>query len=247
MSPMRRTASAWRFLSNRFPPMNVRASSRPTGMTGFLVIWTGQVISILASGVSSFALSIWLFQQTRSATAMGAMQVCCLLPCPALSPLAGGAGGSAQPQVNDDRRHPSSPLSLQAVFSLILDCLVRAAGCSLTGRPAGRSLVGAFYDRRDRSLPSLPPLGWRVAGVGHGAPGYLLWNRDRVDCSEWVRCPRCSPCRNVAARLRAAIQERGSCRSCKLTDAFCQSAAHEENGRAAGQPQADQGIAQETQ
>lgn len=69
--------------------MNTHASSRPTGMAGFLVIWAGQVISILASGMSSFALSIWLFQQTRSATAMGAMQVCYLLPFLALSPIAG--------------------------------------------------------------------------------------------------------------------------------------------------------------
>lgn len=66
-----------------------RASSRPTGMAGFLVIWAGQVVSILASGMSSFALSIWLFQQTRSATAMGAMQVCYLLPFLAISPIAG--------------------------------------------------------------------------------------------------------------------------------------------------------------
>ncbi len=54
-----------------------------------LVIWKGQVISILASGMSRFALSIWLFQQTRSATAMGAIQGCSLLPFLALSPLAG--------------------------------------------------------------------------------------------------------------------------------------------------------------
>ncbi len=62
---------------------------RPSGMAGFLVIWAGQVISILASGMSSFALSIWLFQQTRSATAMGVMRVCYLVPFLAFSPIAG--------------------------------------------------------------------------------------------------------------------------------------------------------------
>lgn len=69
--------------------MNPRRASRPTGMKGFLVIWAGQLISILASGMSGFALSIWLFQQTRSATAMGVMQVCYLLPFLAFSPIAG--------------------------------------------------------------------------------------------------------------------------------------------------------------
>ncbi len=58
-------------------------------MTAFLIIWLGQIISILASGMSNFALTIWLFQQTRSATAMGLMQVCYILPFLLISPIAG--------------------------------------------------------------------------------------------------------------------------------------------------------------
>jgi DHA3 family macrolide efflux protein-like MFS transporter len=62
---------------------------RPGGMTGFVIVWIGQIISILASGMSGFGLSIWMFQQTQSATAMGLMQVSYILPFLILSPIAG--------------------------------------------------------------------------------------------------------------------------------------------------------------
>jgi MFS transporter, DHA3 family, macrolide efflux protein len=62
---------------------------QPSGMFGFVIVWLGQIISILASGMSGFALTIWMFQQTRSATAMGLMQVCYILPFLLLSPIAG--------------------------------------------------------------------------------------------------------------------------------------------------------------
>jgi DHA3 family macrolide efflux protein-like MFS transporter len=64
-------------------------TNRPAGMTGFIVVWIGQVISILASGMSGFGLSIWMFEQTKSATAMGLMQVSFILPFLILSPIAG--------------------------------------------------------------------------------------------------------------------------------------------------------------
>jgi len=73
--------------------MAIDAPSNPrkqaTGMFGFFVIWIGQIISILASGMSGFALNIWLFQQTRSATMMGLGFVCYILPFLLLSPIAG--------------------------------------------------------------------------------------------------------------------------------------------------------------
>jgi hypothetical protein len=62
---------------------------RPGGMTGFVIVWIGQIISILASGMSGFGLSIWMFQQTQSATAMG------LIFDPV--PHRGGDGGPLQP------------------------------------------------------------------------------------------------------------------------------------------------------
>jgi DHA3 family macrolide efflux protein-like MFS transporter len=66
-----------------------KQKTRPSGMTGFIVVWIGQIISILASGMSGFGLSIWMFQQTHSATAMGLMQVSYIVPFLILSPIAG--------------------------------------------------------------------------------------------------------------------------------------------------------------
>jgi MFS family permease len=63
--------------------------NRPTGMTAFTVIWIGQIVSVLASSMSHFALSIWMYQQTESATAMGLMQVFFITPFLLISPFAG--------------------------------------------------------------------------------------------------------------------------------------------------------------
>ncbi len=61
----------------------------PTGMTGFFFIWIGQIVSVLASSMSHFGLTIWMYQQTESATAMGLMQVFFITPFLIMSPFAG--------------------------------------------------------------------------------------------------------------------------------------------------------------
>ncbi len=62
---------------------------QPRGMTAFIIVWIGQIVSILASGMSGFALTLWMYQQTQSATAMGLMQVFYITPFLILSPIAG--------------------------------------------------------------------------------------------------------------------------------------------------------------
>ncbi len=62
---------------------------RPEGMTAFIIIWIGQLVSILASAMSQFGLTIWMYQQTKSATAMGLMQVFFITPFLIMSPFAG--------------------------------------------------------------------------------------------------------------------------------------------------------------
>ena len=57
-----------------------KPSKRPVGMFAFIVIWIGQIVSVLASGMSHFALSLWMYEQTQSATAMGLMQVFFITP-----------------------------------------------------------------------------------------------------------------------------------------------------------------------
>ncbi|NSW52065.1 MAG: MFS transporter [Anaerolineae bacterium] len=58
-------------------------------MQGFTLVWLGQIVSVLASNMTGFALTIWMYQQTRSTTAMALMQVCFILPFLLLSPIAG--------------------------------------------------------------------------------------------------------------------------------------------------------------
>jgi MFS transporter, DHA3 family, macrolide efflux protein len=62
---------------------------RPTGMFAFIIIWIGQLVSVLASSMSHFALTIWMYQQTESATALAMMQVFFITPFLLISPFAG--------------------------------------------------------------------------------------------------------------------------------------------------------------
>lgn len=62
---------------------------KPTGMFAFIIIWIGQLVSVLASSMSHFALTIWMYQQTESATALGLMQVFFITPFLLISPFAG--------------------------------------------------------------------------------------------------------------------------------------------------------------
>jgi len=64
-------------------------SKQPRGMLAFVLVWIGQIISILGSSMTGFGLTIWMYQQTQSATAMGMMQVAFITPFLLLSPLAG--------------------------------------------------------------------------------------------------------------------------------------------------------------
>jgi MFS family permease len=61
----------------------------PAGMTAFILIWLGQIVSMLASSMTHFALTIWMYQQTESATALGLLQVFFITPFLVMSPIAG--------------------------------------------------------------------------------------------------------------------------------------------------------------
>jgi DHA3 family macrolide efflux protein-like MFS transporter len=65
------------------------AVRRPTGMVGFSIVWVGQIVSVLASNMSWFALTIWAFEKTGSATVLGVMHISFLLPFLVISPIAG--------------------------------------------------------------------------------------------------------------------------------------------------------------
>jgi len=63
--------------------------SRPAGMLGFSVVWFGQFVSLVGSGMSSFALTIWAWQITGQATALALVGFFSFAPTVLLSPIAG--------------------------------------------------------------------------------------------------------------------------------------------------------------
>jgi MFS transporter, DHA3 family, macrolide efflux protein len=69
--------------------ISVPRSNRPTGMLGLTIVMAGQVISILASTMVEFALSIWVFERTSSATVLGGMTTAFTVPFLLLTPIAG--------------------------------------------------------------------------------------------------------------------------------------------------------------
>ncbi len=64
-------------------------TKRPSGMFGFTIVWLGQIVSVLASSMSQFGLTIFMYEQTKSALAMGMMQVFYITPFLIISPIAG--------------------------------------------------------------------------------------------------------------------------------------------------------------
>ena len=64
-------------------------SRRPSGMLGFSIVWLGQIVSVMATNMTQFALTIWVFESTGSVTALGLMQVFFITPFLLISPIAG--------------------------------------------------------------------------------------------------------------------------------------------------------------
>jgi MFS family permease len=58
-------------------------------MTAFTIAWAGQILSVLASNMTQFALTIWVYEETGQAIALGAMTTFFILPFLLISPLAG--------------------------------------------------------------------------------------------------------------------------------------------------------------
>ena len=59
------------------------------GIWAFVLIWFGQLISLVGSGLTSFALSVWVYQTTNSVTAYALVVLSTMAPNILLSPLAG--------------------------------------------------------------------------------------------------------------------------------------------------------------
>ena len=58
-------------------------------MTGFTIVWLGQVVSLLGTAMTGFALTIWAWQVTEQATALALVGFFTFGPTVLLSPVAG--------------------------------------------------------------------------------------------------------------------------------------------------------------
>jgi DHA3 family macrolide efflux protein-like MFS transporter len=64
-------------------------SRRPSGMFGFSIVWLGQLVSMTGSGMTRFALTIWVWQETGEATALALVAIFSFAPAIFFSPIAG--------------------------------------------------------------------------------------------------------------------------------------------------------------
>ncbi len=65
------------------------ALKRSPGMRAFSVVWFGQLVSMLGTGMTSFALAVWAWQETGSATALSLLLFFAIGPAIVLGPVAG--------------------------------------------------------------------------------------------------------------------------------------------------------------
>ena len=75
--------------TSRSSSSNMQESKRPSGMFGFVIVWIGQLISLLGTNMSAFALTIWAYELTGSATALALVGFFFVTPMLIISPLAG--------------------------------------------------------------------------------------------------------------------------------------------------------------
>jgi amino acid adenylation domain-containing protein len=61
----------------------------PADMRAFLLVAFGQFVSLIGSGLTTFALGVWVYQQTGSVSLFALVSVMALLPAVALAPITG--------------------------------------------------------------------------------------------------------------------------------------------------------------
>jgi MFS family permease len=67
----------------------MKSNNQSTGMRGFVIVWIGQVVSMLGTGMTSFALAVWIYQETGEATALTTAVFFFMAPSVLFSPIAG--------------------------------------------------------------------------------------------------------------------------------------------------------------
>lgn len=65
------------------------ARLRPSGMVAFTIVWLGQIVSMLGTGMTNFALTFWAYEKTGQATPLAMLGFCYLAPIVVLAPFVG--------------------------------------------------------------------------------------------------------------------------------------------------------------
>jgi DHA3 family macrolide efflux protein-like MFS transporter len=119
------------------------SSDRPERMTPFLVLWTGQALSLLGSMAVQFALIWWLTQQTGSAAVLAMAALLGLLPTVALGPVIGVLVDRW------DRKHVMLAADATVALASLVLASLYSAGAATTGIVFVilflRGLGGAFH------------------------------------------------------------------------------------------------------
>ena len=68
---------------------HMTSQNRFSGMRAFFGIWFGQLISVIGSQLTGFALGVWVYDQSHSVLMLALTQVALQAPYVLLSPLAG--------------------------------------------------------------------------------------------------------------------------------------------------------------
>lgn len=61
----------------------------PQGLFGFSIVWLGQLVSLLGTGMTGFAMTIWAYEKTGTATALALAGFFFIAPMLIVSPFAG--------------------------------------------------------------------------------------------------------------------------------------------------------------
>ena len=69
--------------------MESEPSSEGRGFGTFLIVWIGQLVSVLGSTLTGFAMGIWVFIETGSVTTFALIIVAANVPGLLIAPLAG--------------------------------------------------------------------------------------------------------------------------------------------------------------
>ena len=65
------------------------AAAARSGLRDFLLLWSGQVVSLVGSGLTAFALGVWVYRETGNVTLFSLIATSAALPAVLLSPIAG--------------------------------------------------------------------------------------------------------------------------------------------------------------